>query len=364
MECKKDQIYGQLKRAIMDETLPPGSRLPTEKQLSKSLSVGQVTLRSALARLEAEGLVERIRSRGTFVTQRSRRKVFLLIQPDGTENLETPSRYIAAGLEECAEKYYVTLEICPESLFIAFSPEERAEIIRAHSISGIVLETGHRMVSPKVMNAVKELELPVVIPHGTDDDISEGVMLLQTNEKQAFKDAYLYLAEHGHKKIASLFLFLPGESREKFRGFSDGELPEFLQKNDLSDSCALISRIDNLLDEIREQVKKWMSLPEPPTAVLCHSDRVAMRVCAVLREMDLKVPEDVSVMGYSNYPGGQLLLPPLTTIDTRLKECAAIALEKLLDFNSWYDKDKIPEIVFTPYSLIERGSIAHKNKGK
>ena len=358
MERKKDQVYGQLKRAIMDGTLPPGSRLPTEKQLSRSLDVGQVTLRSALSRLEAEGLVERIRSRGTFVTQAGKRRTFLLIQPDGTENLETPSRYIAAGLEEYAEKFFVTLEICPESLFISFSPEERAEIVRSRGISGIFLETGHRLVSPRVMSAVKELDLPVVIPHGSSGDESEGVLLMQTNEKQAFKDAYLYLAKYGHRRIASLFLHLPGENSDRIRGFMPGELVQFFKENNIDDSSGLFSCLTNTPENIRQQIRAWMSLPERPTAILCHSDRVAMRVCGVLRELDIHVPDDVSVMGYSNYPGSQLLLPPLTTIDTKLKECAACAIKKLLNSTSWYRKDMVPETVYTPYLLIERESVS------
>ena len=364
LERKKDQIYGQLKRAIMDETLPPGSRLPTEKQLAKSLSVGQVTLRSALARLEAEGLVERIRNRGTFVTERCKRRTFLLIQPDGTENLETPSRYIAAGLEESAEKFSVTLEICPESLFVSFSPEERAAIVRSHSISGIFLETGHRMVSEKVLSAVRELDLPVVIPHGSDGDASKGVLLLKTDEKQAFKEAYMYLSKHGHKRIASLFLLLSGENEEIIRGFSRAELQQFLRENDLAEDRNLAAYLPNVTEEIRNQVDFWMNLPDRPTAVLCHSDRVAMRVCAVLRSSGVRVPEDVSVMGYSNYPGSQFLLPPLTTIDTKLKECAYIAMEKLLNSAEWYKKNEIPDAVFTPFALIERASVSSPEKRK
>ena len=364
LERKKDQIYGQLKRAIMDETLPPGSRLPTEKQLAKSLSVGQVTLRSALARLEAEGLVERIRNRGTFVTEHCKRRTFLLIQPDGTENLETPSRYIAAGLEESAEKFSVTLEVCPESLFVSFSSEERFEIVRSHSISGIFLETGHRVVSEKVLNAVKELKLPVVIPHGSDGDVSPGVLLQKTDEKQAFEEAYLYLKRHGHKRIASLFLLLPGENSNVVRGFTPKDLEDFLRENDLSSDRELAAYLPNVTEEIRKQVKSWMSLPDRPTAVLCHSDRVAMRVYAVLRESGVRIPEDVSVMGYSNYPGSQFLLPPLTTIDTKLKECAYTAMEKLLNSADWYKKDVIPDTVFTPFALIERASVSSSEKGK
>lgn len=104
IEFKKDRIYEQLKRDILNHTLFPGMRLPNEKQLAERMQVGQVTLRSALARLEAEKLVERVRGRGTFVSDASRRRTFLLLQPDGADTTASSSRYIAEGLASAAEK--------------------------------------------------------------------------------------------------------------------------------------------------------------------------------------------------------------------------------------------------------------------
>ena len=78
-EFKKDLIYEHLKREILDRTFYPGMRLPTEKILARRLNIGQVTLRSALARLEAEKLVKRIPGKGTFVNE-ALQKVILELQ--------------------------------------------------------------------------------------------------------------------------------------------------------------------------------------------------------------------------------------------------------------------------------------------
>ena len=343
----------------MDGSLPPGHRLPPEVRLARELKVGQVTLRSALARLEREGLVERIRSRGTFVSERNVRKVFLFIIPDGAEDLETPSRYIAAGVDEAARASAVTVERCPVSLFLSFSAEERREMIQRRAITGVIVETGHRRIDPAVAGAVRALGLPAVIPHGLPSDAKDsGFLVLRTDEQAAFARAYEYIASRGHRNVASLFIRLPGEVSENMRGFAPAELREFIAGRQLNPADELVAYLPNDQELIREQLRRWLASAARPTAILCHSDRVAMRVFAMLREMKVRVPEEISLMGYSNFPGSQLIQPALTTIDTQLRNCAAMALQQLLDAASWFHPGRIPADILTPFDLIERESVA------
>ena len=68
--------------------------------------------------------------------------------------------------------------------------------------------------------------------------------------------------------------------------------------------------------------------------------------------------EQLSIMGYSNYPGSQLLIPALATIDIHFAECGRIALDQLLNADSWFNPGTTPAEVFTPHHIIPRGSIA------
>ncbi|MGC4153164.1 MAG: GntR family transcriptional regulator [Propionicimonas sp.] len=63
-----EDAYGQLLQALSRGQYPPASRLPGERDLAAQLGISRVTLRHALARLEAEGKVERSAQRGWFVT--------------------------------------------------------------------------------------------------------------------------------------------------------------------------------------------------------------------------------------------------------------------------------------------------------
>ena len=126
----------------------------------------------------------------------------------------------------------------------------------------------------------------------------------------------------------------------------------------LNPSKELIAYLPNDHELIRKQIRFWMSLPEVPTAIMCHSDRVAMRVSSMLREIDVSLPEKISLMGYSNFPGSQLIRPALATTDTRLRECAEMALQQLLNADGWFVPGKTPAEIFTPFVLIKRNSVA------
>jgi GntR family transcriptional regulator len=68
------QLENILREKIVSGAFAAGSRLPTESELIRIYGVGRITVRQALAALTKEGLIERKRRRGTFVTERKTRR--------------------------------------------------------------------------------------------------------------------------------------------------------------------------------------------------------------------------------------------------------------------------------------------------
>ena len=71
--------------------------------------------------------------------------------------------------------------------------------------------------------------------------------------------------------------------------------------------------------------------PEPPTALLCQSDRIAMRALDWLRDRGLAVPGDVSVVGFDGVPEGAVTHPPLTTFAQPIRALGRRSVEVILD---------------------------------
>ena len=72
-------------------------------------------------------------------------------------------------------------------------------------------------------------------------------------------------------------------------------------------------------------------MPEPPTAILAQSDRIAMRALDWLKARGLAVPRDVSVIGFDGVPEGAAADPPLTTIRQPILDLGRRAVQVILE---------------------------------
>jgi LacI family transcriptional regulator len=102
-------------------------------------------------------------------------------------------------------------------------------------------------------------------------------------------------------------------------------------------------------------VLELLELPEPPTAIFCFSDFVAMGAYDALRLRGISIPKDMAVMGFDNHELiAAQLLPPLSTMQLPHYEMGRRALTYLFEYND----ESLPLVQYKvecPY--IERESI-------
>ncbi|SES41179.1 transcriptional regulator, LacI family [Streptomyces sp. yr375] len=94
--------------------------------------------------------------------------------------------------------------------------------------------------------------------------------------------------------------------------------PEYLRDGGFDESVA------------HRRMRELLELPEPPTAVFVCSDRMALGVYQALAERGLRIPYDVSVVGFDDLPESRWTTPALTTVRQPLAEMAATALRLLV----------------------------------
>ncbi|HTN61539.1 MAG TPA: LacI family DNA-binding transcriptional regulator [Devosia sp.] len=112
------------------------------------------------------------------------------------------------------------------------------------------------------------------------------------------------------------------------------------------------------VDGGRELTLRLLDMPNPPTAIFCFNDRMAMGACDAVRSRGLSVPADISIVGFDDEDLASYLVPPLSTLVLPHDEMARWAVGTLLDHNEGLSAHRRVQKIKIECPLIERGSIA------
>lgn len=108
----------------------------------------------------------------------------------------------------------------------------------------------------------------------------------------------------------------------------------------------------------RERALALMSQPNPPTAIFCFNDRMAMGCYEAARMLNLTIPGDISIVGFDDEDLAANMEPPLSTMVLPHDEMARWAVAELLESYNDVDQDERLQKLKIECDLIERGSIA------
>ncbi|WP_338420339.1 LacI family DNA-binding transcriptional regulator [Agromyces albus] len=110
-----------------------------------------------------------------------------------------------------------------------------------------------------------------------------------------------------------------------------------------------------LMETSARAARNLLTSTARPTAVFACNDNMALGVYAAARSLDLRIPDDLSVIGFDDLVEARLASPPLTTIRQPIAEIGATALRTLLDLRSGHPTSRRLELAT---ELVMRGSVA------
>ena len=176
------------------------------------------------------------------------------------------------------------------------------------------------------LDRLHELHLPYVLVDVDGADAAKSPSVGTTNRQGAY-DATCHLLELQHRRIGFI-TDAPNISSgiERLKGYR-----EALESYDIPYDPDLI-QVDNFVKPYpRTAVDKLLALTRPPTAILTSSDPIAFRLQELLREANLEIPNDISIVGFDDIPHASLVHPKLTTVHQPLYEMGATAAHMLLE---------------------------------
>ncbi|EFM4170679.1 DNA-binding transcriptional regulator CytR [Escherichia coli] len=140
-------------------------------------------------------------------------------------------------------------------------------------------------------------------------------------------DAVNYLYEQGHKRIGCI----AGPEEMPLCHYRLQGYVQALRRCGIMVEPQYIARGDFTFEAGSKAMQQLLDLPQPPTAVFCHSDVMALGALSQAKRQGLKVPEDLSIIGFDNIDLTQFCDPPLTTIAQPRYEIGREAMLLLLD---------------------------------
>lgn len=223
-------------------------------------------------------------------------------------------------------------------------------MMRQHRVAGLILiPTQSNLQHGKRLKA--EIHVPTVLLDMPVEGLEYNVVKL--DNVKAARIATEHLLKLGHKRIAVL-RGLPGllTSEDRLRGYYEAHEAA---RVDAQERLLLRGDYDQFI--AAESTKRVMQSAEPPTALVSFSNMMTLGALSGLRELRLKVPRDLSLVGIDDFDFAGLLDPPPTVVQVPIAAMAERSIRLLLEELDT-KRPVVREVeVFVPV-LVERKSCA------
>jgi LacI family transcriptional regulator len=198
--------------------------------------------------------------------------------------------------------------------------------INEHRVDGIIFTSFGRTERPLVKGAAKA-GLPVVFV--APDDLARVGVTVRSNNTDAGRAAGDHLADLGHQRIA--FIGGPASSRDtrdRLAGVEHALRARSLRLDRDDVRFAKSYAAESGADEARA----LLASPKPwPTAIVVGNDALALGFMRVLLQNGVRIPADISVVGFDGIPEGARFWPALTTVAQPIVDMGAAACRTILE---------------------------------
>jgi LacI family transcriptional regulator len=188
-----------------------------------------------------------------------------------------------------------------------------------------------------------------VVAIDPNNESPECPAIISTNRAGAL-EVMTYLTSLGHRRIGFITGRLELVSADRrLQGYKDG-----LAASGIPLDEDLIQVGDYTTETAVGCTRTLLSLEDPPTAIYAANDMSAMGVYQAAKELGVRIPEDLSVVGFDNLREAAFLSPPLTTIDQFISEMGYIATEMIVKLVKGETLES--DLYKIPTKLVVRGS--------
>jgi LacI family transcriptional regulator, repressor for deo operon, udp, cdd, tsx, nupC, and nupG len=225
-----------------------------------------------------------------------------------------------------------------------------AQMLKRKEADGLIF-LGHSL-SKEVATLIRTMGprcAPVV--NGCEFSPSLGVPSVHIDNAKAAYEAMDHLYRLGHKRIGVITGPLVSPlSRDRLRGAKSRA-----RRQKAEHRCSVMQG-DFSIESGAVAAARLLAVQDPPTAIFCFNDEMAMGVYQTAKRHRLSVPDDLSVVGFDDIRFSCCIDPPLTTVAQPMRAIGEGTVRLLLEILD--GRSSLPESITLPHTLIVRSSTA------
>ena len=322
------QIRARIAFLIADGELAPGDRLPPVRDLSRRLGVNVNTVRSAYAKLDADGLVRTRHGVGTVVLAAPADSLRTHgIHPLGVNavavligGLNPFYLPLLEGIEEVAVEHG-TLVLIAGTRDSPTLAETMTRRLIARGIDGIIAVS----VGGIAESGERDGRLPPIVY--VDQPDRTGHVVLFDAHRVGYA-ATRHLQEHGHARVGIVTASLAWPN---VKAVHDGYV-QALEDGGNGLSPTLVSEVDEFsVAAARIGLARLLDAADPPSAVFAAGEVLALGVLQEAKARGIDVPTQLAITGCTDSTAAALVDPPLTMVSVPAYEMGVRAMETLAD---------------------------------
>ncbi|MDI6617295.1 MAG: GntR family transcriptional regulator [Clostridiales bacterium] len=347
---KYQKLIDYVIETIKSGKIDADEKLYSENELAKTFGISRNTVRQALGDLANEGWLYRVQGKGTFVSGRTtsdkdrEKSRTIAVVTTYINDYIFPS--IIRGIDSilsvngynmilnCTYNQHQKEGLCLENLL-------------NQNICGIIVEpTKSALPNPNIglYKKFTELHIPILFIHGCYRELNYSYIV--EDDVEAGYIATKHLIGLDHKRIAGIFKMDDIQGHFRFSGFQKAHAEAGLP---ISDSRIMWFETDNLETKFRSNNVQLENLLSQCTALVCYNDQIALKIIDLLREKDLKVPENISLVSFDDSELALASEPKLTTVahpkEALGREAAKAIINMIEGKKDYYDLKIKPKLI-------------------
>lgn len=228
---------------------------------------------------------------------------------------------VVQGVERAAEGEGYSILLASSS-YQPRKEKDAVEVFLSNRVAGLIVTVADEATSPALALLRRQGVPFVLVFNPARDPGPSAVTIDNRGAAGALVEALIAL---GHRRIAMIAGRFQSSDRS---GLRRAGYAEALRRHGLEPGPVVEVGFETL--DLRHHCAALCSAPEPPTALFCSTDMLAIAAIRGLATLGVRVPEDVSVAGFDGIAVGQWIAPSLATMVQPAEEMGAKALHHLL----------------------------------